>query len=166
MTTTTENSIASLTIKETYDKPRKCGGCERRRKVNLVEIAHADGTVFTSQMCADCYDALKARVGVEVHQPTRMEQELDAILEETERDWEYDAEIVALDDVERVGQPAIGPEFGEMLPKIFTDEIRQRVAAQHIAGATVPELAAAWGRTPGSVKKIIARFPTGQPAIA
>ena len=62
--------------------------------------------------------------------------EADAILPPRQ---ESDATAAVLD--------AIGPEPGEMLPKIFTDEIRQRVAAQHIAGATVPELAAAWGRT-------------------
>ena len=203
MTTTTELHLVSLTIKETYDKPRKCECCERRRKVNQIEATYSNGAVLTSQTCASCYDALKARVGAptaaapnpiimdgiagilagtttpeqvkadadailnrEIAPLTRVERELAAILEETARDWEYDAEIAALDDTERVGKPAIGPEFGEMLPKIFTDEIRQRVADQHTAGATMPELAAAWGRTLGSIKKIIARLGNGQPANA
>ena len=114
------------------------------------------GTTTPEQVIADVNAIL----------PPRLEQELAAILEETARDWEYDADTIALDDVERMGKPAIGPEFGEMLPKIFNDEIRLRVARQHHAGATIPELAAAWGRTSGSVKKILARFPDGQPASA
>ena len=120
------------------------------------------GTTTVEQVKADA-DAILNR---EITPPTRVEREIAAILEEAQHNATYAAEIAALDDVERLGQPAIGPEFGEMLPKIFTDEIRQRIARQQHAGASMPELAVAWGRTLGSIKKILARFPTGQPAIA
>ena len=60
-----------------------------------------------------------------------------------------------------ITKQAIGPELGESLPKTFTEVIRKRVAAQKLAGATVAELAVAWGRTQTSIKKIVARFPNG-----
>ena len=187
MTTTTENNIASLTIKETYDKPRKCGNCGKTRKVNLVESTHANGTVLTSQMCAGCYDARKVWVGAPTHQPqgndaatptaapnpvimdgiagilsgtTSVEQVLadaDAILAPERYGLDGEADAI----LSPAPKPAIGPEPGEELPKTFTDAIRKRVAGQHLAGATVPDLAKAWGRTPSSIKVIIAKFPNG-----
>ena len=194
MTTNIETSIASLTIKETYDKPRKCGNCERRRKVSVIEITGENAT-DTQQLCSACAADLEEAIAI-LNPPqgndaantapnpvimdgiagilsgtTSVEQVLadaDAILapERYGLDGEADAilpprleqELDALDDVARVGKPAIGPEPGEVLPKIFTDVIRQRVADQHTAGATMPELAVAWGRTLGSIKKIIARL--------
>ena len=54
-----------------------------------------------------------------------------------------------------------GPEFGETLPRIFTEEIRHRIARQHLNGATIEDLARAWGRTVASIKKITARLSNG-----
>ena len=54
-----------------------------------------------------------------------------------------------------------GPEFGETLPRIFTEEIRHRIARQHLSGATIEDLARAWGRTAASIKKITARLSNG-----
>ena len=143
MTTTTENSITSLTIKETYDKPRKCGNCERRRKVSLVEITSDDAT-DTQQLCVDCLSDLESTVKVDRN-----------IIERYGLDGEADA-IIAPPNA-----PPVGPEPGEELPKTFTDEIRKRVAGQQIAGATIPELAQAWGRTASSIKVIVKKFPNG-----
>ena len=79
----------SLTVRETYDKPRKCGGCEKKRKVNLIEIGLSDGKVatyaYTQKTCADCYDALKVQVGAHPRQPTRMEREVEEILSQHRR---------------------------------------------------------------------------------
>ena len=295
--------IVSLTVSATYDKPRKCGGCEKKRKVNLIEIGMAEGKqathVYTQQTCADCYDALKVQVGRHPAQPTRMEREIAEILSQqadADRDAAYTTEVGGMDDVERFLSPAnpdcipvardantwicacghvnpdelqidnpvvaclecdkarpacyicgalnptgsyfqggigllpacldgcaeellptptpptnptvisgimellagtttveqvmedvnaiitpqryglvgeadaiiapipaitkqaIGPEPGEALPKTFTEVIRQRIATQKDAGATVAELAVAWGRTTASIKKIVARL--------
>ena len=54
-----------------------------------------------------------------------------------------------------------GPAAGEILPKVFTDAIRRRIAAEYLAGTTIPKLAQAWGRSASSIKAIIAKFPNG-----
>lgn len=242
--------ITALTVIEAYDKPRKCNGCERKRKVSLVEVAYAgteENTVFTMQACSECHNAINANVGVGQTSATsdRMEREITEILrqqEEAERDNAYIQTCNLEDDIDRaltpltsiingetphaedpdtwacgcgcvnplelqpgnpvdycldcekprpvicierygmVGEadaiypaapadeqpdvdaetePAIGPEPGEILPKIFTDEIRRRIAAQKDAGATVPALAGAWGRTPASINAAIKKVSNG-----
>jgi hypothetical protein len=151
-TTTTEPTIASLTIKETYDKPRKCGNCGRRRKVSVIEIT-GDDTTDTQQLCAGCVDDLESTVKVEHNIVERygLDGEADAILPPPQGN----------DDTAAAVLDGIGPAPGEELPKTFNDEIRKRVAAQHLAGASVPDLAKAWGRTASSIKAIIAKFPNG-----
>ena len=89
MTTTTEIAIVSLTVLETYDKPRRCqGGCEKQRKTHLLEIATVDAsntrTTFTQVTCNGCWDTLKDKVGKAPAQPTRMEREIEDILRQQE----------------------------------------------------------------------------------
>lgn len=52
----------------------------------------------------------------------------------------------------------VGPNIGEVLPRIFTEEIRMRIVAQANSGASVAALAQGWGRSEASIKKIVARL--------
>ena len=148
-TTTTINTtdVLRATVIETLDKPRKCDTCGRRRKASVLQVFYAESdTPDVYQLCGSCIDDMESVVTVErssdaaastatAPAPSLVQQQIDAILAEAQRDAAYAAEIAALDDAERAGKPAIGPETGEELPRIFNDAIRQRIAAQAAAGA-------------------------------
>ena len=179
-----------MTVLEEYASPRKCGDCGKVRKVVKAEQRQDDST-FTAQLCRKCLANRSAHqetvldysldnddmpthpadiaeaVSTALAQGTDVNEAVNQPLNVTRAQaaspavnaTEKPKAAPATDAPATLGP--LGPGKDEALPKTFTDEIRKRLAAQHVSGATFEQLAGAWGRSVSSVKIICQKFPTG-----